>query len=217
MREVITQSQGPRAATVTRNAPAIQSLPAAAVRLREAASIAVVYANYGAQRLGRLGIAGVALMLFSMVTFFSGNVRLHQQLEYESQSLAAIRESGQENSAEPVARTPAQQASRFVHSLPTRNEIPNIIASVAAVAAASGIELVQGSYEYVPTDNDSLGRYRMSIPVTGSYPKIREFVENTLATVPAVSLDGLRVERDSVSEQVIRADLRFSVLLGEQK
>jgi hypothetical protein len=212
MSNVVTKTPG----TVTEPTlpkPASVSIKRA-LRLRESAASVIPYVEYGAQRLGKLGIIGLSLCIFSVIAFLSGNTQLRNELGEQMAALNAAREAAASGEPTSSERSPEQRATMFVGSLPTRNDIPGIMASVVAVAAASGLELESGSYEYV-TGDDAISRYRISIPVNGSYPQIRKFVENTLATVPVIALDSLRVERDSVSQQVIQADLRFSVLLGD--
>ena len=184
-----------------------------ALRLRETTSAIIPYLSYGAQRLGHLGVVGISLCVFSLIAFTSGNLGLRQQVSDQAAELVVAREAAGSNSLQASDASPAAAASRFVASLPGRNEVPQIMGSVVTVAAAAGIELERGSYEYVSSDDGAIARYRMSLPVNGSYPQVRQFIENLLAAVPAIALDSMRIERDNISDQVIAADLRFTVLL----
>ena len=183
------------------------------LRLKESGAAVVPYLNYGAQRLGHVGIVGLSLVIFSLIAFVSGNVPLRQQVSDQAAELVLAREAAAANKKPGSNRSPQAHAGRFVDSLPGRRDIPQIMGSIVTIAAASGIELARGSYEYAGPDGGAIGRYRMALPINGSYPQVRMFVENLLAAEPAISLDNMRIERDSVSNQVIAADLRFSVLL----
>jgi len=184
-----------------------------ALRVRESTSAIVPYLSYAAQRLGHLGVVGLSLCVFSLIAFTSGNLALHQQVSDQAANLVVAREAVANNAMRDSDPSPAAAAGRFVDSLPGRNEVPQIMGSVVAVAATAGIELERGSYEYVSSGDGAIARYRMSLPVNGSYPQVRQFIENLLATVPAIALDNMRIERDNISDQVIAADLRFTVLL----
>lgn len=181
---------------------------------RKSASVVVPYLSYGAQRIGTLGVVGISLCVFSVFTFFSGNLPLHQKYADSSLELNRIRNVAEQARSGTTAASPQQQATKFVADLPTVNDVPAVMGSIVAVAAASGIEFERGTYEYVASDGDTIARYQMSLPVVGSYPEIRQFVENVLATVPTVALDSMRIERGKVSESTISADLKFSILLG---
>jgi Tfp pilus assembly protein PilO len=170
--------------------------------------------SYSAQRIGKTGIVGLALVIFSAITFISGNLPLRQQYADRSAELAVARKDASDLRAGTVAETPELKATRFVDGLPTIDDVPIVLGGIVTVAAASGLELEQGTYEYVAADGSSIARYQMTLPVVGTYPEIREFVEDVLATAPAVSLDSLRIERGAVSEATITADLKFSILLG---
>jgi hypothetical protein len=185
----------------------------AVLRLKESGDAVVPYLNYGAQKLGRAGIVGLSLVIFSLIAFVSGNVPLRQQVSEQAAELMQARQAAMADKIPATNQSPQAHAGRFVESLPGRRDIPQIMGSIVTIAAASGIELARGSYEYAAPDGDAIGHYRMALPINGSYPQVRMFVENLLAAEPSISLDNMRIERDSVSDQVIAADLRFSVLL----
>jgi Tfp pilus assembly protein PilO len=170
--------------------------------------------HYGAQRLGRFGIVGLTLCVFSLITIASTNIPMRQQLALQSAELDSARAEAAEARRPGTIQSPQQQATSFVSKLPTRNNVPEIMATIVSVATASGIKLERGSYEYIATDTDTIARYEMSLPVTGSYPQVKEFVENVLATVPSIALDSMRIERGDIADSVIAADLKFSILLG---
>jgi Tfp pilus assembly protein PilO len=194
-------------------APATRPAASGALRVRESTAAIVPYLSYGAQRLGRSGVIGLSLCIFSFIAFVSGNLPLREQLRSQAADLEVARETVADRKPRQTSQSPQAQANRFVDSLPGRNDIPKIMGSIVTIAAATGIQLERGNYEYVASDDDAIARYRMLLPVTGSYPQVRKFVENLLATVPAIALDNVRIERDNISDQVIAADLRFSVLL----
>ncbi len=54
-------------------------------------------------------------------------------------------------------------------------------------------------------------RYQIAFPVTGPYPQIRAFIDSTLATMPAVGLSELVLERKSIADVNVEAQLRMTV------
>ncbi len=182
--------------------------------VRESVSAMIPYISYGANRLGKTGIIGVSLLICSAITFVSGNLPLRQQLATQAAELDSARTLAVDRRSGNLADTPQQEAAKFVKSLPTARDVPGIIAGIVAVAATAGIELERGSYELLSADADAISRYQMSLPVTGGYPEVRKFIEDVLASVPAISLENMRIERDAVSNRVIAADLKFAILLG---
>jgi len=182
--------------------------------VKETAAAIVPYAQYGAKRIGKIGIVGVSLCVLSLITFFSGNLPIRQQLAEQSAELDAARVQATAQRTGTQTNTPDSRALTFVNQLPSINDVPKVMGSIIAVAAATGIELESGTYEYIMADGDSIARYQMTLPVTGTYPEVRQFIEDILADIPAIALESMRIERGKVSDQIISADLRFSLLLG---
>lgn len=193
------------------NLPGTTGIPSI---VRNAAAAVVPYVSYGANRLGGIGIIGVALLICSAMAFITANIPLRQQLAVQEATLDSARTIAAEQRSGIAVDTPQQQAEEFVSSLPNARDVPDILTGIVAVAATTGLELQRGTYELVMADGDAISRYQMSLPVAGSYPKVRRFIEDVLATMPTVALESMRIERDEVSNQIIAADLKFSILLG---
>ena len=54
-------------------------------------------------------------------------------------------------------------------------------------------------------------RYQIAFPVTGPYPRIRAFIDATLATMPAVALSDLVLDRKSIADGSVEAQIRMTV------
>lgn len=192
-------------------------LPSASTRtslLRSTASTVLLYGSYSANRLGKMGVVGFSLVFFSVVVFVSSNLPLRQNLASQVAELNVVRGAAANQRSGTVLETPQLRAATFVENLPTVTDMPRIMSGIVAVAATTGIELERGTYEFVAADGDAIARYQVTLPISGTYPKVREFVENVLASAPSVALESMRIERGKVSDQVISADLKFSILLG---
>ena len=95
-------------------------------------------------------------------------------------------------------------------SLPPRADAPNVVAKILEEAKAAGVDLPRGQYEYVPARDGVAARYRMTFPVRASYPRIREFMDRTLVALPAVAVEGLRIERKKVGDDSVDAELKLA-------
>ncbi len=183
--------------------------------LRDSADSVVPVVFLGVKRIGKVGIVGISLCIFSLVMFLSNTLPLRDQVASQTMDLEQARSAETQHQGTNPQGTPQDQASAFKRSLPTGNDTPQILGSLVAVAAASGVTLERGDYAYIVPAAGEIGRYQISLPVTGSYSQIRQFIENALAAVPAMALEKLRFERKSVSDPVIAAELQFSVMLGD--
>jgi Pilus assembly protein, PilO len=185
-------------------------------KLRNRTSLMVPYARYGAQKIGPIGVIGLSLCIFSLATLFSTNGPLHQQVSSKTIDLESARQIASGANRDELPDMQAASAKKLVNELPSRNDLPQIMGQIVTIAAASGISLERGNYDFSTTDASDVARYSLSLPVRGTYPQVRQFVENTLAAVPVLALEGMRFERNEVAEQSIAADLEFAVFVGGQ-
>lgn len=181
--------------------------------LRERCVALLPWLDYAVQRLGRTGIAGLTLLVFSTVFLFSAISPLRSE---QRELVAAV---GSDSAASPrgAARTPVAQLDGFLRSLPRQSDLPQVTAVLFEQAKAAGIELETGTYELLPARSTRLARYRISYPVKGTYPQVRRFVDGALLAMPAVALESFKVERTTIADQRIDADLRFVVELRSER
>jgi hypothetical protein len=112
----------------------------------------------------------------------------------------------------PLARGAGAVVSSGVMlaALPTRAEAPSVVVKILEEAQAAGVDLPRGQYEFVPARDGVAARYRMTFPVHASYPKIRAFMDRTLVALPAVAVEGLRIERKTVGDDSVEAELKLA-------
>lgn len=159
-------------------------------------------ALYQARRLGVATLAGIASVVLAATLFIANNLP-------QGAAVAALK--SQLAQLAPVAKGAAVPLSGSVlASLPPRGEAPRIVAKILEEARASGVELPRGQYEYVPSRDGVAARYRMTFPVHASYPQLREFMDRTLVALPAVAVEGLRIERKAVGDEGVDAELKLS-------
>jgi hypothetical protein len=147
-----------------------------------------------APRIGRMSAAGLILLLGSGVLWLSTIMPMARNvalLDSEVGRLEAAARSGA-----TAIRSP-----------------PAILSVVITQATEAGLELESGQYEFAPSRSGRIARYRLNFPVRGTYPQLRQFIDGTLAALPAVALEGLRLERKTVGEDVLDADLGFAVIV----
>jgi Tfp pilus assembly protein PilO len=163
-------------------------------------------------RIGRLSGIGLVLLMASIVLWFSTLAPLRQNVaelrdEVRHLEAAAARPGG---SAPPSL---AGQANAFIRQLPTRSALPTVLATVVSQATAAGLQLERGDYEFTHARSGLISRYRVTLPVRGTYGQVRSFVDNTLASLPAVALESLKLERDDIGDEELQADLQFAVMV----
>lgn len=158
---------------------------------------------------GTTGLTGLALIAFGAI--FTWTVLLPQRDSLDSlrDAVSAAEASGGEPGVALPA--PSRQARDFVSQLPTRSELPALVGVILAQAEANGLVLETGSYEWHAGQKAGMGQYRITLPLQGSYPRIRRFVEGTLVAAPAIGLESLRFSRENVADGAVAAEVSFVV------
>jgi hypothetical protein len=191
-------------------APAPIALPAVAPAKKFmglALTRAVPMLVYRMNQVGRSGMAGAALILFAAVFYVSAVLPQTRQISaLRSEILQAQQHPGAD-------ATPPVRLNRFLDNLPKRSALPQIAAQIFQLAAAAGVTLDRGRYELTPMHSGHLARYRMTFPIKGRYPAIRNFVDSTLSAVPSAAIEGLRIERKTAGDDNVEVELGFSVFV----
>jgi hypothetical protein len=170
-------------------------------RIRETSQGLVAQAAYQLRRLGTGSLAGIVAVVAAATIFLAYNLP-HGAAVSELQAQLAH--------APIVAVTMATANSATLASLPPRGEAPDVVAKVYEEAKAAGVELPKGQYEYIPPRDGVAARYRLTFPVHATYPQIRSFIDRTLIALPAVAVEGLRIERKAVGDGSVDAEVKLA-------
>lgn len=155
--------------------------------------------------------AAGALMLLLAVALWAVGLRplAADNLRLEDEAAQAQRRPG---TIVAAAEGPAAQYRAFEARLPRAESAVEMAARIYQAGTNNGMALPTGEYRLERLADDRLLRYRVNLPITGSYPQIRAFVLEVLRTVPAAALDDLQLRRDAGGGQ-IEARVRFSLYL----
>lgn len=82
-----------------------------------------------------------------------------------------------------------------------------------AVAERQGLVLSQADYHWQVDEDGDYQRLQVSLPVVGSYPAIRAFVDGVLVALPAASLNEVSFQRNSIKASAVDARLKFTIFL----
>lgn len=102
-------------------------------------------------------------------------------------------------------------AAQFRAAFPPVQQRHQRLASVMALAASLGLEARRGEFREVQEAQLGLLRYRLTLPLVGTYAAARKLAEQSLREDAALSLDNLRIERSDVQSDTARIELQFSL------
>jgi Tfp pilus assembly protein PilO len=84
------------------------------------------------------------------------------------------------------------------------------LAKLHGIGTATGVQLRSASYRTQQTEG-RIERYEITLPATGSYAQIRDFLQRSLAEIPILSLDQLKLRREDKSNGEIQAEMRLTL------
>ncbi len=157
-------------------------------------------------RTGRLGLAGIALLFAAALFLLSTHLKVAAEVEALSADLATARRQERTGAVDEVA-APATP----MRALPARTEVPAILRQLFNEATRARLAVDTAKYEINAVRSSGVVRYQIAFPVTGPYPHIRAFIDATLATMPAVALSDLVLERKSIADGNVEAQIRMTV------
>lgn len=207
----------PTPALAAAPAPHAATLTASPIPPRSAAGVMQAYGNrmlaetlYQARRMGTAMLAGITAVVLAATVFFANNLPQGGVVAALKGQLAHL--------ARPVGGAAAVGPSpgAALSALPSRADAPEIVAKIVEEARASGVELPRGQYEYVPARDGVAASYRMTFPVHATYPQLREFMDRTLVALPAVAVEGMHIERKTVGDAGVDAELKFSAFVRSE-
>jgi len=81
------------------------------------------------------------------------------------------------------------------------------LAKLHAIGVATGVQLKSAAYRTEKTEG-RIVRYEIALPMSGSYPQIRDFLKRALAEIPVMSVDSISMKR---TDHALQADLRLTL------
>ncbi|MEI7970036.1 MAG: hypothetical protein WCJ69_13715 [Betaproteobacteria bacterium] len=168
-------------------------------------------------RLGWQGLAGFVLLAGAGVFWVSASLPVREEISTLKGEHASLRARLRSAVAEPprALSDRATQLDNFYGFFPATDTLPDWIGSFHNAAGHNGLVLDHGDYRMPPRGRDRLQRYQVSLPVRGTYPQLRGFIAETLATVPAAALEDIVMRREAIGSPVLDARLTFTLYFGD--
>lgn len=158
--------------------------------------------------IGAAGVLGLGVLAFCVPFYFTAVAPAERELE--AQRSAAERLKAR-SPYQPVSSDQrAENLRRFQNLFPPVEQLTDELEHLYSLARNAKIELQQGEYR-LEARGAGLAAYRVTLPIRGAYPQIREFVGNVLKEMPIASVDALRFERKRVGDTLLEAQVRLTI------
>jgi Tfp pilus assembly protein PilO len=171
---------------------------------------------YRLTRLGWPGWFGVVMAVAACVAAVLVVMPAYDEMaSVDAQLESATRESERVKSqaADVSNYSPAEQLALFYQGFPAEDTIPAWLEKIYASASADGIKLETGEYALQRAQLGRLNQYRITFPIKATYPQVRKFMADVLASAPAIALDSLQMRRENVGDGTVEARLVFLLYL----
>lgn len=164
-------------------------------------------------QLGWPGVVGLSLMALAIITWLSWvrpEMRALQDLQRENASLRTrIAQIAKQGIPEQGSQSELDRFYGFFATTPVTVWLDKLYAA----AAAEKLQLDQGEYRLVGDKSGKLLRYQITLPVTGSYLQLRQFIERALVDVPVAALDDINFKRENINATQVQARIKLTLFL----
>jgi hypothetical protein len=170
------------------------------------------------RRLGWPGLLGAVLLGFAAVwSMFA----VQQGIEARERAAARVQEADARLAAvqrgEPgLAPAPERLLQDFRDALPGQPAATADIDRLYVAAEAERISLARGEYALVVESETALARYQILLPVRATYPQVRRFLANAMASLPALGLEDLDLQRKQVADTELEGRIRMTLYLSRR-
>lgn len=164
--------------------------------------------NAWLRRLGPAGVLGIGVLIACAAFWMSALRPAQEDLAAQRLTLERMRAR---TPYQPVASGGrAEELQRFYSLFPPAGQLTDEVARLHRLAGAARLELAQGEYR-LEHRSAGLWAYRVTLPVRGTYPQLRDFLSAVLKDMPIASIESLRFERKKAAETLLEAQVRVTL------
>lgn len=160
-------------------------------------------------RLGVVGCVALALLL-------AGALALAWSVKARQAAYAPLPPAPAQLAQAAPPPTSNENLDHFYASLGERRYAEQQVKQVFDIAAKTGLALNQGDYKFSVDKASRVAAYQVTLPVKGAYQNIWQFSMQALTAIPFAALDDIAFRRETISEPVVEARLRFTLYLKEK-
>ncbi|WP_342118530.1 hypothetical protein [Pseudoduganella sp. OTU4001] len=109
-----------------------------------------------------------------------------------------------------------ENLAHFYATLGEKRHAEQQVKQLFDIAAKTGLALDQGDYKFSMDKASGVAAYQVTLPVKGAYQNIWQFSLQALGAIPFAALDDIAFRRETITEPVVEARVRFTLYLKEQ-
>jgi HAMP domain-containing protein len=160
------------------------------------------------QALGVGGLLGLALLAFAAAIAASAWSDRAREREATTSRLALA--------SPPTTRAAPERSEAPRLALPSRTELPALIARLERAATDSGLNWAAAEYRPQPASESRPASIEIHCKLVAPYPKLRQFISATLQSLPATTFKQMSFRRASSASADVEASLTLAIYIADQ-
>jgi hypothetical protein len=165
-------------------------------------------------QLGWPGVLAIGLLVMSILFYFSTLRPLQASVNAKLIEVKVNREHFMQPTVIDHSQdTPGEQLAEFYKYFPAEKTSPHWLGLMMEIANKRGLSLTHGEYAIVRDSAGELRRVKITLPVQGSYPQIRQYLAELIEQVPSMSLENVQFERKDINDTDLQAKVKLVLYL----
>lgn len=156
----------------------------------------------------------IAVLAAAVAIHLAATAPLMAKVDERAREFAQLRRPAMDAAVQaPKKSLLEERYAAFNETLGDRAKLGALIGTVFELAEKHGLVLAQAEYKLELDKAGGFHVYQMRLPVRGAYPRLRGFVDATLARIPCAALEDVDFKRDAIGSTETEARLRFLFFL----
>jgi hypothetical protein len=181
--------------------------------------LAWIDVDLAVRRPGLQAGLGIALLVGALLVYALVVAPLNTRIEASRIEHARVVRAAAElrTSQVPAKSVDDERLAAFLDVLGERQELTVFLGTVFEQAKKRALSLAQADYKYEHDNAGQFDTYQMTLPLKGEYPRLRGFIDATLARIPCAAIEEVSFRRDAIGAAQTEARLRLLFFLRPEK
>lgn len=182
--------------------------------VRRSLSAVAVQSSLLLARAGVLPIAALLCLAVAATLHFWLLPKSQAHATQDRQHLADLRAG---HAVSPATKDLATRYDDFRTHLTSESDRGDLLKSLFKLATEAGVTLAQADYRHQTDTDCDCQQFQITLPVRGTYPQIRSFIDTALAANGSLAMDELSLHRENVKNSNVEAQLRLTFYLRKDE
>jgi len=167
------------------------------------------------EQIGMPGCLSIGLIGATLVFFFSALSPLERQV----QAAQALYQKQQVNHARAAmlrlaeSRSPSVQYGSFLRFFEKTDSMSDQLMTIHRAAQTVGLQLGSADYQVADAHDLPLQELRITLPLSGPYISVRQFLAAVLEQIPTAAVEELRFQRPRIDSMTLDAEVHLTVFM----